>query len=112
MLVLSRRPNETVVFPGLDVAVRVLSVKGDVVRLGIEAPSQITILRGELKVLPGRGVTPSAPDDLPSKHAGPVASNGKAVSFDRTPVNAVSPSARLQLMAGLPAVALDGAAES
>ncbi len=48
MLVLSRRLNEKVVFPGLGVTVQVVSVRPGVVRLGIEAPSEVQVLREEL----------------------------------------------------------------
>jgi carbon storage regulator CsrA len=49
MLVLSRRPNEKVLFPSINAAVQVVSIKGGTVRLGIEAPPEVTILRAELQ---------------------------------------------------------------
>lgn len=49
MLVLSRKENQSVVFPNLGISVSVVSVKGKRVRLGIDAPSDIPILRGELR---------------------------------------------------------------
>src|SRR6516164_6070852 len=49
MLVLSRRPNEKVLFPTINIAVQVVSIKGGTVRLGIEAPPEVTILRAELQ---------------------------------------------------------------
>jgi carbon storage regulator CsrA len=54
MLVLTRRTNETVVFPGPGVTVRVLSTKNGAVRVGIDAPPDVTVLRGE--VLERQGV--------------------------------------------------------
>lgn len=48
MLVLSRRERETLAFPDLDVILEVLAIKGSTVRLGVKAPSKITVLRGEL----------------------------------------------------------------
>lgn len=48
MLVLSRRPNETVLFPNLGVSVRILRVKGQVVSVGLEAPDDVQIVRGEV----------------------------------------------------------------
>ncbi len=48
MLVLSRRPNEAIVLPGLNVTIRVTAVKGNAVRIGIEAPPDVNILRAEL----------------------------------------------------------------
>ena len=53
MLVLSRRRNEKVVLPGLNVTVQVVSAKAGVVRLGIEAPPEVQVLRAELLGRPG-----------------------------------------------------------
>ena len=47
MLVLSRRIGESVVI-GDDVTVTVLEVRGDVVRIGIDAPRSIAVHRAEL----------------------------------------------------------------
>jgi carbon storage regulator CsrA len=52
MLVLTRRPNDSVVFPGLGITVVVLSAQGGTVRLGIEAPPSVRVLRGELAAPP------------------------------------------------------------
>ncbi len=47
MLVLSRKTNETIKI-GDDIEIRILEVKGDTIRIGIEAPKSVDILRGEL----------------------------------------------------------------
>ena len=47
MLVLSRRVGESIVV-GDDVTVTVLEVRGDVVRIGIEAPRSVAVHREEL----------------------------------------------------------------
>jgi carbon storage regulator len=47
MLVLSRRPGEALRI-GEDVEVTVVEVKGDMVRLGIQAPRDIQVWRREL----------------------------------------------------------------
>jgi carbon storage regulator len=47
MLVLSRRVGESVVI-GDEVTVTVLEVRGDVVRVGIDAPRSVTVHRAEL----------------------------------------------------------------
>jgi carbon storage regulator len=47
MLVLSRKPGEKVVI-GEGITVTVLEIVGNRVRLGIEAPGDVRILRGEL----------------------------------------------------------------
>ena len=48
MLVLSRRLREKVVLPNLNVTVQVVALRRGVVRLGIEAPPDVTVLREEL----------------------------------------------------------------
>jgi carbon storage regulator CsrA len=48
MLVLSRRPGQKVVFPGLGIAIEVLRSGGSVTRLGIEAPDNVLVLREEI----------------------------------------------------------------
>lgn len=47
MLVLSRKPGETLHI-GNNIVLRVLEVNGTRVRLGIEAPHDVPVLRGEL----------------------------------------------------------------
>jgi carbon storage regulator len=53
MLVLTRKVGERIVIDN-DIVVQVLQVKGNRIRLGIEAPAGATILRQEL-ILNGRG---------------------------------------------------------
>ena len=48
MLVLSRRPNEKIVFPSIGITVEVFRIQGNVVRLGIEAPPSVPVYRGEI----------------------------------------------------------------
>jgi len=47
MLVLTRRVNERIVI-GDDITVTVLEVRGDQVRLGIEAPRDVKVFREEV----------------------------------------------------------------
>lgn len=47
MLVLSRKTGEKVVI-GSDIVISVVEVRGNRVRLGIEAPADVRVLRGEL----------------------------------------------------------------
>ena len=47
MLVLTRRVNERIVI-GDDITVTVLEVRGDQVRIGIEAPRDIKVFREEV----------------------------------------------------------------
>ena len=50
MLVLSRRLNEKIVIPAVNAAIAVVSIRPGVVRLGIEAPPEVAILREELQI--------------------------------------------------------------
>ena len=47
MLVLSRKSGESIVIDGR-IEVKIVKLKGNQVRIGIEAPSDVPILRGEL----------------------------------------------------------------
>jgi len=47
MLVLSRRERENIRL-GNDIVVTVVKIAGDKVRLGVEAPPSVLVLRGEL----------------------------------------------------------------
>ena len=48
MLVLSRRQDEKIVFPTLGIEIEVVRVAGKVVRIGVDAPRDVRVLRGEL----------------------------------------------------------------
>lgn len=48
MLVLSRKQNETIVLPDLNMTIRVAGISGGRVRLAIQAPHDIRILRKEV----------------------------------------------------------------
>ncbi len=63
MLVLSRRLHQKLLFPGLQASIQVVGIKGSVVRLGIEAPPGLTVLREELA---GMAPPPSPPRGYPS----------------------------------------------
>jgi two-component system, OmpR family, response regulator len=67
MLVLSRRIHEKILLSGLNTAVQVLEIKRGSVRLGIDAPPEVTILRGELQDLSaaGNAAEPRARDRNP-----------------------------------------------
>ena len=49
MLVLTRRLKEKLLFPGFNTSVQILDFKGGKVRLGIEAPNTVSVLREELQ---------------------------------------------------------------
>jgi carbon storage regulator CsrA len=61
MLVLSRRATEKIVLPELGITIEVVAVERGKVRLGIEAPPEVTILRAEVQQrdrTPTRSPTP------------------------------------------------------
>ena len=49
MLVLSRRLNEKILLPSIQASVRVVAIKPGSVRLGIEAPADLPVLREEVR---------------------------------------------------------------
>lgn len=51
MLVLSRKSQESIQI-GSDIQVRIISIRGNTVRIGIEAPAEVSILRSELAESP------------------------------------------------------------
>ena len=48
MLVLTRKKDQQVIIDG-QITIEVLKIKGNTVRLGISAPRDVKVLRGELK---------------------------------------------------------------
>jgi carbon storage regulator len=60
MLVLSRRPGEKVVIDS-EIKVTVVEVQGNRVRLAVEAPDQVRILRAELACWQEEGVDGDEP---------------------------------------------------
>ena len=47
MLILTRRPDESVIIDG-NIKIKILGVRGNQVRLGFEAPAEVNIVREEL----------------------------------------------------------------
>lgn len=48
MLVLARQPGQKIILPAIDTTIEICRVKGDTVRVGIQAPNGILVLRDEL----------------------------------------------------------------
>jgi two-component system, OmpR family, response regulator len=69
MLVLSRRLQEKIVLPTIQATIQVVAIKPGLVRLGIDAPPDVTILREEIQDLAG--------ERLPTVSAEPVMSAGE-----------------------------------
>lgn len=68
MLVLSRKKNESIVINN-EITVVVVEIRGDKVRLGIEAPKEVPVHRREVYEAIKRSVNsdeaPTASDDVP-----------------------------------------------
>ncbi|MDD3470120.1 MAG: carbon storage regulator [Thermoguttaceae bacterium] len=62
MLVLSRRESQRIRL-GDSIVVTVVRVSGDRVRLGIEAPPDVLVLRGELDEYPSEAISATADTD-------------------------------------------------
>ena len=69
MLVLSRKPGQNLII-GEDIRITVVSVQGNRVTLGIEAPRDQRILRGELAELPEEPIVVEVllSSDPPTQH--------------------------------------------
>jgi len=48
VLVLSRKAGETIRLPGLDVEIEVVRIRGNRVQIGVRAPVEIEVWRGEI----------------------------------------------------------------
>ena len=64
MLVLTRKEAEKILFPTLGVSVEVLRIRGNKARIGIEAPSEIPVVRQELSGLKSVEFTAEIPPSV------------------------------------------------
>jgi len=62
MLVLTRKTNQSIMI-GDDVEVSILSVSGEKVRIGIDAPRDIAVFRKEVYEAIDKGAAPSSEGD-------------------------------------------------
>ena len=63
MLVLTRKTNQSIMI-GDEIEITVLSVSGDKVRIGIQAPRDIAVFRQEVyESMEEKGEEPKAPDE-------------------------------------------------
>ncbi len=101
MLVLSRRVGESIVV-GDDVTVTVLEVRGDVVRIGIQAPRSVAVHREELlrELEAANKEAASADDDAVAALAEAVKKRGRVarhrVDLTGSPRDAVRSAGRLE----------------
>ncbi len=68
MLVLSRKPGESV-FIGKDISVVVVELKGNRVRIGIDAPEGVHIVREEISKLPAGPISRRTHNHKELQHA-------------------------------------------
>lgn len=66
MLVISRKPHEKIVIPAIQASIRVAAVQPGVVRVAINAPHEVVILRGEVADRMKEWETP-APAAVPAR---------------------------------------------
>src|SRR5438270_6859720 len=59
MLVLSRRLGDKILFPDLEITVEILQANGKTVRVGIQAPPDVAVLRHELAGSAERSLPPT-----------------------------------------------------
>jgi len=73
MLVLTRKSNQSIMI-GDDIEVSVLSVMGEKVRIGIQAPQRVPVFRKEiyLEIRREAGAAEPSKDGSPSEHAAEV----------------------------------------
>jgi carbon storage regulator len=96
MLVLTRRLNERIFFPSLNVSMEVVGIKSGAVRLGIDAPPEVAILREEVRASRSAAEARSL-DRLPD--AGPEARRRSLAGWLKLASMKLG-MARLQLQAG------------
>lgn len=82
MLVLTRKVNQQIRL-GENVTITILRVQGNSIRIGVEAPREVRVVRGELSPLKAEG-GPRAPEDSvrSSQAACPASVAGKAADGD------------------------------
>jgi carbon storage regulator len=75
MLILSRKHNEKIVV-GNDIEISIIEIKGDVVRLGVQAPQNVKVFRKEIfdAIQAENKAAASSPATLPELDFGPASS--------------------------------------
>lgn len=89
MLVLSRKHNEKLHI-GNDIVITIVRVRGDSVRIGIQAPKEIHVMRSELIGTPPKqsDASQGASEKKPSQALKPTAEEGGKGTTDNGPLAA------------------------
>ena len=82
MLVLSRKRDEEIIV-GDNIKIKILQIRGNTVRIGIEAPGEVSVMRGELV----KEISPQTGDQ------------SLTVEFKNTRLDATEQSPRLRVVA-------------
>ena len=77
MLVLSRKKNESIVIND-DITIVVVEIRGDKVRLGVEAPKEVPVHRREVFDAIHRSEAAAAEDKTAAKQDGAAGDSGEA----------------------------------
>lgn len=88
MLVLSRRLQEKIVFPHLNIEVEILGVSGNTVRVGVNAPREILVLRHEVAEKDAAHAAQSGNNGSPAKSPPTVTAAVAQTNGDRRSVAA------------------------
>ena len=67
MLILSRQKSQKIKFPELDITIHIMDVRGSRVRLGVDAPLEVRVLRHELEEFEGGKKSAGCVVRLPSE---------------------------------------------
>lgn len=108
MLVLSRKVNEKIQI-GENVTITVVRVQGGVIRLGIEAPREISVRRGELPVIDKTSPLSPPTTAKNSTAAADDASRLAPISLQKGPALGMGGSGKLLLETGTAPAARPGA---
>jgi carbon storage regulator CsrA len=91
MLVLTRKLQEKITIAG-NITVTVLRVKGQTVRIGIEAPREIRVVRGELPLEVAKEVPAEIMENLPALPAEDEESQDESAIATRQPAKSCNAS--------------------
>lgn len=111
MLVLTRKSQEQILIDG-QIVVTVVKIHGNAVRIGIEAPQDVRVVRGEIAAQPPRPAAGDALGEIASDATAPAAGQSPSTGTRptgggrkrRAPVATVTPSRRAAEKSPVPPV--------